>query len=269
MRAILFLVCLIFNNQTAAVNYTKLSTGYERDSLSYKSMYYFSNWCKEFVYIQWNLFSVDSIKVITAALPFYLSSRMIDEELHAHFYDRENHKNRRQIPSGFVNAIEKGSFAAVLFCGSFCIWSPNYHVRTVSRMFTMGVVSGLYAKDLIKCAKTNVNLRPWNEHFSKHKRAHGGFPSGHMFEVSCLATTYGLEFGKRAWIPLGLFTGLVFAVSVNANRHYISQVFAGAALGAIYGIAIHKAIAMSEERLWNVEVNCSREKTEIGVSRRF
>lgn len=266
---ILCMMCLMLCSQSSTIVAQTTSSIQSHDSIWYKGMYHFSNWCKEFVYVQWNLFSVDSVKVITAALPFYLSSRMIDEELHSHFYDHENHKNRRQIHSGFVNAVEKGSFAAVLFCGSFCVWSTNYHVRTVSRIFTMGVISGLYAKDLIKCAKTNANLRPWNEHFSPHRRAHGGFPSGHMFEVSCLATTYGLEFGKRAWIPLGLFSGLVFAVSVNANRHYISQVFAGAALGVIYGVAIHKAIAMSESRLWNVELNCSHERSEVGVSYQF
>ncbi|HEX2977868.1 MAG TPA: phosphatase PAP2 family protein [Candidatus Babeliales bacterium] len=223
---------------------------------------------KETVYLYRSLFTIDTVKVIVGTVPFYLSARMIDESFQTHFYDRSCHKNRRQFNCGFIEAVEKTAFAGSVLLSTFSLWAPDEHVRRTSRLFFVGVVTGLCFKDVVKCAKTNANLRPWNEHFSCKQRAHGGFPSGHMFEASYMMTVWGLEYGIRAWVPLGTFAALMFAVSVNANRHYLSQTIAGTSLGVIFGLATQKAIAYSANQSWSVDVTCN-DRIALNVGYRF
>jgi membrane-associated phospholipid phosphatase len=209
---------------------------------------------KEAAYLYWSLFSIDTAKILVGTAPFYISARIVDESLQEHFYDRSCHKNKKQFNHGFIEAVEKTAFAGPLLLATFWIWAPEEHARTTSRLFLVGWLSGLYFKDFVKCAKTNANLRPWHEHFSRERRAHGGFPSGHMFEASYMMMVWGLEYGIRAWIPLGIFSSMMFAVSVNANRHYLSQTIAGTALGIIFGFATHKAIQYSNDRVWTCDI---------------
>ena len=229
----------------------------ERWQPAYCAMYGLSNFFKEIVYLHEYLFTPDTIKIMTAALPFYLSSRMIDENIHSHFYDPSCHKNIRQLPDSFTKAVEHLAFYGVVGLSSMAVWGPRADLRTTGRIFAVGAISGLYLKDFIKSFKSNGNLRPFNQNFSPTCRSQGGFPSGHMFEAAYMATVFGLQYGLGAWIPLSLFSGAMFVVSVNANRHYVSQVFAGAALGIIYGVAASKTIDDSlNGGIWDVGIRC-------------
>jgi membrane-associated phospholipid phosphatase len=106
-------------------------------------------------------------------------------------------------------------------------------------------------------------LRPWNEHFSSVQRARGGFPSGHLATVSYAATLYGVRFGPKWGVPLGLLTAAVGVSFLNCNRHYISQILAGVGLGAIYGVAASKQVDFRLAR--NYE---ARLQTKLDVDQR-
>jgi membrane-associated phospholipid phosphatase len=114
-------------------------------------------------------------------------------------------------------------------------------LRLTARIFGIGAIFTLCAKDIIKEFKLDANKRPWNEHFKK-KVTYGGFPSGHMAEATYMAIVWGLQYGLKAAIPLTAFALTSFGVLVNCNRHYVSQVVGGAALGAVYGLAANAVI---------------------------
>jgi hypothetical protein len=189
-----------------------------------------------------NLLSVTSAKILTAAVPFYVTTRLVDHDVHKNFYDSACHKNINQVNEHACNAVEKGAFVGVVACSSLAFLASDEELRITSRIFMLGAITGLWAKNVIKHGQFHGGLRPWNEHFSSEKQSCGGFPSGHMFEASYMLTVYGLEYGRKAAIPLGLFAAAMFGVSISCNRHYVSQLVAGTAFGALYGFAAHKTI---------------------------
>jgi len=210
---------------------------------------------KDAIELNMNLFSVDSVKVITGFMPAYIIARMqLDEGVHAKFYDPTCHRNKNQMNKGIACSIEKLAFAGVVTLSSFSFLGPTEETRIVGRVFGLGAISGLLAKRVIKEMRFKGGKRPWHQQFSREKRADGGFPSGHMFEASYMATVFGLQYGFKALLPLMTFGFGMFAVSINCNRHFVSQVVAGTGLGVMYGIAVHKVIQkrISEKMSFNI-----------------
>lgn len=217
-----------------------------------------AQFAKDAVWFHRNLFSIDSAKICTAATPLYLTARWIDNPIQEIFYDPCLHKNIHQIPSNVVFCIEKTVSASVFAIASLSLIVPNKRFRTTSRLFAIGLISGLYLKDFAKKAKTHANIRPWHEQFSSEKRSYGGFPSGHMFEITCMTVVFGLEYGLKAWLPLGIISAAMALASVTSNRHYTSQVVAGSALGIVYGIAAYKRIDQLQSRTLAFSINSDR-----------
>lgn len=197
---------------------------------------------KETIELHRNIFSIETASILTAFAPAYVTTRSIDHKVHEKFYDRKFHKNLNQPDENLCNAIEKGAVIGVAGLSSFAFFSSDEQLRITSRIFAIGAVSGLFAKNVIKKIHFEAGLRPWNEHFSSEKRAYGGFPSGHMFEAAYMTTVWGLQYGIKAGIPLGIFSSAMLGMSVACNRHYTSQTIAGVALGVIYGVAAHQLI---------------------------
>ena len=63
-----------------------------------------------------------------------------------------------------------------------------------------------------------------------------------MANVVYMATLFGMRHGPAWGIPLGLFASFVFADFLNCNRHYLSQLVAGAGLGVIFAVAASKVV---------------------------
>lgn len=225
---------------------------------------------KDTVYVNRNVFSLTSAKVITATVPFYIWTRQHDESFHTNFYDKNNHKNINQMHSTACEAIEKFPFIGILAFSSLSLFARNEDLRTTSRVFAIGAASGLIAKNIIKECKGKHNLRPWNEHFSCEQRSQGGFPSGHMLEAAYMATVLGAHYGYKAAVPLSFFTAAMFAVSINCNRHYLSQAVAGTSLGIIYGLATHAVIDRRLNESWSCGVDMTRSgNPQLNVCYRF
>ena len=210
--------------------------------LPYRIVNGVGNLIEEAIVLNKNLFSLDTVKVFTAVTPFYITTRMADHPLHEKFYDREYHKNKNQMPNTLVKIINKGGDVGIILLTSLAFLAPDEKLRLTARIFGIGAASALLAKDIVKTMKVKACIRPWNENFSRTKQAYGGFPSGHMIEATYMATLWGLQYGWKAGVPLGIFAALSFGVLVGSNRHYVSQVVAGAGFGVAYALAANTLI---------------------------
>ena len=212
---------------------------------------------KDIAILHKNLISLSSLKIIACVAPIYAFTRALDDDIHHCFYDHEHHKNVYQFHNHCHWLSSRGLAIPILLCGGFTLLSPNVESRTTGFIFLLGMPFVIFGKDLLKRWEAPHCLRPRNEHFSRHHRAHGGFPSGHMAEAMYMTVLFGMRYGKKAWIPLGAYSAFMLATFVNCNRHYVSQMVAGAALGAMYAVAANKLI--NAKLMRNVEVS-------VGVS---
>lgn len=203
---------------------------------------------RDIVLINRNLFSWRTYAVFTTTFPLYVVGRMFDEKFHNCFYDAGRHRNINQLPHWAVTASDGLIFAPLAILGSLTFFSHNDERRLASRVFLEGIPFVWATKDIIKASRTVVNIRPKNEHFSKNKRSYGGFPSGHMAASMYMTIFYGLREGHRFAIPLGIGSLFLGATLLDCNRHYFSQIIAGAALGAMYAFAASSVVDYNRER---------------------
>lgn len=238
--------------------------------IPYRFITYAATIAEEAIRLNLNLLSLDTVKVITAFIPFYLATRMADTTIHNNFYDAACHKNINQMHSGFIQAINKGCDIGIVSLSSLALLAWDDRLRTTARIFGIGALSALYAKDFVKKIRVKPCLRPWNEHFSAQKQSYGGFPSGHMIESTYMLTVWGLQYGLKAAIPLGIFTGLSFGVLVGSNRHYASQAVAGAGFGVAFGLAANHLINSKLGERLQCQLNMSHSnKTMFGIGYTF
>lgn len=189
-----------------------------------------------------NLFSWDSFKIITLTFPFFVGSRMIDEKLQGCFYDQKYHKNTNQIPEWCHEVARWSIGVPIALLGMQSFLSRDEEFRTTSQVFIIGVPFVFLGKKLIKKFKFDACLRPWNGKFDKSERSYGGLPSGHVAEATYTAVLYGMRFGYQFAVPLGAVTAFVGTTFLACNRHYFSQLVAGAGFGAMYALAANKVI---------------------------
>jgi membrane-associated phospholipid phosphatase len=193
-------------------------------------------------YLNRYLFTWDTLRITWISIPFYLSARRIDERIQAHFFDQKTKKNKRNAPKWAHELARLTIMPPMVFFGLQAFLSRNDTLRISSQVFLLGLPFVLAMKDLAKKLRVNINLRPFHEKFSPHERCSGGFPSGHVAEAAYTATLFGIRYGARAAVPLGLATAFVGGVFLASNRHYFSQLVAGAVFGVIYGFAANKVI---------------------------
>lgn len=202
-----------------------------------------SIWVVDFFKMQGQLFTWDSVKILIPSIPAYLGARKMDEDLQDCFYDSNNHKNVHQIPRALCELSDKGIPVMIAILSSFSVLSNNRELRLTSFTYTQATIAYWIAKNIFKnTCQYAYNLRPKNEHFCKKCSTYGGFPSGHTGEAVLAAILFGMRHGPKWAVPLGLYSALVFGVSVSANRHYVSQVVGGVALGALYGVAAYNLL---------------------------
>lgn len=190
-----------------------------------------------------NIASLESMRLATITMPFYLVGRRADNKLHRQFYDAETHKNKHQPPKFFCKIALDDAYISLPFIALGLIGWIHHdpYDRRRAQMFTNGLIWAFALKTLFKQVKVKGNLRPLNEEFDQHRRVHGGNPSGHMTITTYMAVFWGLEKGKAWGLPLGMFTAFALGMNVSCNHHYVSQGIAGMGLGAIVAVATHKA----------------------------
>ncbi len=216
-----------------------------------------------------NLFSWNSVKIAAVLFPCYFGARFIDEKLQNRFYDKCNHKNIHYIPKRCHDIAQCSIAIPMVLLGSQAFFGSTEEMREASRVFLIGLPFVFWTKTLIKKIHFEANMRPWNENFDRYQRSSGGFPSGHMAEATYTALVYGLRFGPRFAVPLGALALGIGATFVVCNRHYISQIVAGAGLGAFYALAANKLIDSKKSKNLKLGFKFDHGKPALSINYRF
>lgn len=228
------------------------------------------NAIQDIIDLHLNIISTETFIVIAATMSPYLISRQIDENIQCHFFSHTNHKNINQCPHWCKSLVRFGIGVPIVAFGSQLFLSKDPEWRETAWMLLLGFPFVVFGKDVIKTFDADFCLRPWHENFCQnHKRGGGGFPSGHMAEASFIATLYGMRFGPRLAVPLTFFAAALGIIFINCNRHYLSQLIAGAGLGAIYGIAANKVIDRKLCENWNMGLCVNRHGAGIQATYQF
>lgn len=213
-----------------------------REPSNHRITHMLGNLGKDVLLIHKNIFSWDSYKILLLTFPFFIGTRMIDEKLHRIFHDQTCHKNINQLPKWCRELARLSITVPIALLGSQAFLSRDEEFRTTSQVFLLGIPFVLLTKDLIKKFRFEANFRPWHEDFSSEERSGGGFPSGHVAEATYTAVTYGMRYGPKFALPLGALTVFIGVTFLTCNRHYLSQLIAGAGFGAMYAVAANKLI---------------------------
>lgn len=219
--------------------------------------------------------SLDSMLILTAFTPFYLGARMTDEEIHRGFYDSKYHKNK-DYPHKCLEWSTHGSMIfPIMALGGLMQFSSDPRVRLTGGVAFSGVVITQITNQLIKhiwaTQPIRAACRPLNEHFCPHKRVYNGFPSGHALGCAYIAVLCGLQLGAKWAIPVGGICALIAGLTIQCNRHYASQVVAGAGVGTIFAVASSKVVNAKYSCYKNVDFkiacdSCSRPCLEASIS---
>jgi len=231
----------LFKKQST-VSCPKIPPIWERPSQLPKPGVFIKDLTKDAFLLQRYLFTWKTYKIIVGSFPVFILARMFDDKIQSCFYDPKTHKNTNQLPHWCERAARFGVAAPIVALGSMAFLSKDDDLRETSRVFLLGMPFVVFGKDIIKNFNAECCLRPWNENFSCQKRAGGGFPSGHMAEITYITVLYGSRFGPKFGVPLGILAGFLGASFITCNRHYTSQIVAGAALGTIYAYAASSLI---------------------------
>jgi hypothetical protein len=63
-----------------------------------------------------------------------------------------------------------------------------------------------------------------------------------LAEATYTAVLYGMRFGINYALPLGSVAVFVTIVFLSSNRHYLSQMIAGAGFGAMYALSANRLV---------------------------
>lgn len=201
-----------------------------------------------------NLFTSDGLGVIAPFIPFWAASYNFDDRTHHRFYCPRHHHNINQCSDMWADVSEclVGASIGVLSACSFAVKSRN--LQRTAQLYAITLPLTWAAKSMIKQIHWKGNKRPGHESFSK-KCHWGGFPSGHMLEMTYATVLFGLSMGPGFGIPLALSTGIIAATFVQTNRHYISQLIAGSAIGTLFGFAAYWSVSRVESST-PVSISC-------------
>lgn len=233
--------------------------------------YYTPSWlsCKSFLQtaiydaltLNLNLISKETLIITGIAVPAYFIARPHDRWIHSCFYDKKHHKNKHQLPFCCKFAAEKGLAIPLLVTAGLGAFSKDIELQTTSYAFWVGLPCSWGYKKALKSTRGDHCLRPANEHFDRRDKSYGGFPSGHVMEMAYFTTLFGLRYGPKAWIPLTAATTYVFAELAICNRHFVSQLICGAAIGTAFGFATNKLVnkKLAERMSFSMDVDHQRQ----------
>jgi membrane-associated phospholipid phosphatase len=132
---------------------------------------------------------------------------------------------------GFGTSFESGAspavvggVVAVLFATGRAVDAPRYRAMTYDWLHAV-IINGGYTA-LIK--EVVHRERPNGED-------HLSFPSGHASNAFAIAAVAERHYGWKAGVPAYAMASLVAVSRLQRNKHYLSDVMAGATLGYIVG----------------------------------
>ena len=230
-----------------------------RPPAKHRITYMLGEFAEDVIRINLGLFSWDSFKIFVTTAPFFCGARMIDEKLHNCSFDQKHKKNRNE-PAQWSKEIARLSIGVpIALLGSQAFFSRNANMQMTGRIFLTGMPFVLLAKDLIKKLDFDLCKRPFHEKFAKHQRKFGGFPSGHLAEITYTTVLWSLRFGPNFAVPLGAIAAFVGVIFLSSNRHYLSQMIAGAGFGAMYAMSANRLIDSKLAKKRDLRLGLSRD----------
>jgi membrane-associated phospholipid phosphatase len=149
----------------------------------------------------------------------------------ASFFDQNVRESLQATTLDWGDALETGAgpvWSTVFVAGMFTAgrFSDGSRFRAMTYDMLDAAVINFGYTELIKVAVGRV--RP-NQEDDK------SFPSGHSSNAFALATVAERHYGWKIGVPAYLLAGLVGASRLEQDKHYLSDVVAGATLGYIVG----------------------------------
>jgi membrane-associated phospholipid phosphatase len=150
----------------------------------------------------------------------------------ASFWDKEVREAAQ--PHDWGETLETGAgpiwssvFVAGMFTAGRFSHGPRFRAMTYD-MLDAAIVNFAYT-ELVKVAVGRE--RP-------NGQDHKSFPSGHTSNAFALATVAEQHYGWKLGVPAYLVAGLVGASRIQQDKHFLSDVVAGATLGYVVGRSV-------------------------------
>lgn len=147
-------------------------------------------------------------------------------------------QDTRVTSSMHANEDAKGFFGPGAYMGNFYLnlgaSFATYAVGRATGNSKLAVVGADLARAQIVAQATTQGIK----YFAARTRPDGtdrSFPSGHTSSVFATATVLQRHYGWKVGIPAYAVASYVGASRLNANKHYLSDVAFGAALGIVAG----------------------------------
>ncbi len=154
-----------------------------------------------------------------------------------------------------------------------------YSAVFVAGMFTAGRFSRetrfrAMTYDLLDAVVVNVTYTGILKLAVERERPNGednnSFPSGHTSNAFAMAAVAEGHYGWKVGVPVYAYAGLVGASRVHRNKHYLSDVVVGAALGYIVGRTVVRVnshpLEPGRHVSWNLTPLLSRQGRGVQVT---
>ena len=178
------------------------------------------------------VFSTDNIKPLLIGGGATGIGAIFDDEVANWIADPEH---------GFATSLEDGAApaavgaaVAVLFATGRAVDAPRYRAMTYDWMHAFLINAG-YTTLLKEAVRRE---RPSGEDDLS-------FPSGHASNAFALAAVAERHYGWKAGVPAYALAGAVAVSRLQRNKHYLSDVMAGATLGYIVGRTVVRVNGMA------------------------
>jgi membrane-associated phospholipid phosphatase len=135
---------------------------------------------------------------------------------------------------------------------------PVYSTVFVAGMFTAGRLSSsgrfrAMTYDMLDAAIVNFTYTEVLKVAVGRERPNGednqSFPSGHTSQAFAMASVAQQHYGWKIGVPAYALAGLMGVSRIHEDKHWLSDVVAGAGLGYIVGLTVVRVNSRSVERL--------------------
>lgn len=159
-------------------------------------------------------------------------------------------QNTSRLITNFGGAYEAYTLGAL---GAYGLLFKNKKMQTTTLLAVQSYITGAAVQAVVKQltgrqrpAALNRNQVEGDPSFlgpfkiirdAQGRRLNGSFPSGHTAVAFAAATVYALEYKNKHWIPIFAYSAasLIGLSRITENKHWATDVLAGAALGYLTG----------------------------------
>jgi membrane-associated phospholipid phosphatase len=168
------------------------------------------------------VFSTDNVKPLLIGGAASGIGAIFDDDV-ADAISDPSHDFGKSFESGASPAVI-GGVVAVLFATGRAVDAPRYRAMTYDWVHAFLITGGYTTliKEVVRRERPNGEDKL-------------SFPSGHASNAFAIAAVAERHYGWKAGVPAYALAGVVAVSRLQRNKHYLSDVMAGATLGYIVG----------------------------------